>query len=406
MEATSLSFYSKKEEVEEEEDILYTSSIKVGQIFNKLDINSKFSSVIATLGPSCKDESTIMLMLDAGMDVARICVTQGDIKTNDNLMTSLKSSLMMRPGKSCPVMLDTIGPEIRTGLNKNSETIFVQANQKVKIWSSLEQLGDAQNLGCSLKTLPQLVLEGMMIGIDDGKLQCRVKEIEDDGISVICQNDHQLGENQIISFPNSDIRLPILTEDDEEQIKHFILNGAADFISASFTRTAEDVRTIRKFLAEDGQDVKIFAKIETVDAIQNLHDIIKESDGIIICRGNLGTFLPVEKVFLAQQYIIEEANKVGIPVIVSTELLESMLSKPRPTRAECTDIANAILNGADAVLLARECAEGSFPVETVSQASKIVVEAEQTIDHKQQFKTRLEDGPTLSITDTIGRAAA
>lgn len=232
---------------------------------------------------------------------------------------------------------------------------------------------------CSYKGLPTTVKPGDIILIADGNLSCEVKECYEDYVKVVCKNDYRLGEKKNMNLPGCSVDLPVLTDDDEKDILEFGLKRGVDIIAASFVRKASDVEYIREVLGPKGAHVKIIAKIENQEGLKNFDQILDVADGIMVARGDLGMELLPEKLFLAQKWMIEKCNLKAKPVITSTQMLESMLTKPRPTRAEAGDVANAVLDGTDCLMLSGETAQGEYPVNAVSVMSKVATEAEKII---------------------------
>lgn len=327
----------------------------------------------------------LVKMLDAGMNVARLNFSHGDHTSHGKSLDNLEAALQQRPDKHCAVMLDTKGPEIRTGMLKDGKAIELQANQSLKISTDYTLQGDTTMISCSYKSLPTTVNVGSTIFIADGSLTCEVTEIHDDHIVVVCKNGVKLGERKNMNLPGAIVDLPTLTEKDENDLQAFGLVRNVDFIAASFVRKASDVEYVRQVLGEKGAHIKIISKIENHEGLQNYDEILATSDSIMVARGDLGMEIPPEKVFIAQKWMIEKANVAAKPIITATQMLESMIKAPRPTRAEASDVANAVLDGSDCVMLSGECANGDYPINAVSIMSKICVEAEKTINYKRMF---------------------
>jgi pyruvate kinase len=293
-------------------------------------------------------------------------------------------------------MLDTKGPEIRTGLLEGGKDIELLKDQELEI-SKLNIIiyiflatdysfkGNSEKIACSYEQLPKSVKIGGKILVADGNIVCEVLEIKKTSIIVRVLNNSNLGEKKNMNLPNCKVDLPTLTDKDEDDIVNFGLKEGIDMIAASFVRTAEDVNYIRDVLGPRGAHIKIISKIENHEGIENYEEILEASDGIMVARGDLGMELPVEKVFIAQKYMIDRCNVAGKPVITATQMLESMIKNPRPTRAEATDVANAVLDGTDCVMLSGETAGGSHPLAAVSIMSKLCVEAESVINYENAF---------------------
>ncbi len=223
---------------------------------------------------------------------------------------------------------------------------------------------------------------GQLILISDGLISCEVLSTQHNSITVKVLNNGSLGSNKNLSIPGHRVKLPSITEQDEEDIQDFALFHNVDYLAVSYIRSVDDVRKIRKLLGSKANDIKIISKIENEEGLMNFEEILKESDGIMIARGYLGMDIPSEKIFIAQKYMIDMANIAGKPVITATQLMESMTQNPRPTRAESTDVANAVLDGSDCLMLSGETADGLYPTKTIEIMNKICIEAENMINYK------------------------
>jgi len=266
--------------------------------------------------------------------------------------------------------------------------------------------GTNNKIACSYKELPQSVKIGGHILIADGSIMCEVIEIFDVYVNVRVMNDATLGEKKNMNLPGQVVKLPTLTEKDEDDIINFGIKEGIDMIAASFVRKVDDIKYIRNLLGSEGSHIKIIAKIENHEGIENYDDILKVSDGIMVARGDLGMEIPVEKVFIAQKYMIDKANIAGKPIITATQMLESMIKNPRPTRAEATDVANAVLDGSDCVMLSGETANGSYPIDSVDIMARLCVEAESCVNYENVFNIMSKYTPkTISNREAICAAA-
>uniref|UniRef100_A0A7S3N8F7 Pyruvate kinase n=1 Tax=Euplotes harpa TaxID=151035 RepID=A0A7S3N8F7_9SPIT len=283
-------------------------------------------------------------------------------------------------------MLDTKGPEIRTGILRDAEPIDLKEGQELDVLTDFSLEGDARRITISYQALPDTVKVGDKIVIDEGQLVLEVKECLEDSVKVIVMNDHTLGEHKNVALPGCQIDLPVLTERDEIDIYDFGFKENIDIVACSFTRKESDIEKISDFLGEKRSSIKIFAKIECKESLDNYEALLRAADGIIIARGDLSREIPSEKVFLAQKWMISEANAVGKPVIVSTEILESMVKKPRPTRAEAGDVAGIILDGVDCLMLTHETSIGKYPINATKMLVKICCEAEKTINYRRIYE--------------------
>ena len=314
---------------------------------------------------------------------------------------------------STAVMLDTKGPEIRSGFFADgAKSIALAKGSQLTLTTDYAFKGDAHKLACSYPDLTTSVKPGQSILVADGSLVLTVLECDEAAGEVITrvENDAKIGERKNMNLPGVVVNLPTLTEKDIDDIVNFGIRHNVDFIAASFVRKASDVRKIRSLLAENGgQHIKIICKIENLEGLQNYMEILAATDAIMVARGDLGMEIPPEKVFLAQKYMIREANIAGKPVITATQMLESMISNPRPTRAECSDVANAVLDGTDCVMLSGETANGTFPEAAVSIMARTCVEAERAINFDALYQavrnSTLSRYGHLSTSESIASSA-
>ena len=316
----------------------------------------------------------------------------------------LKAALEARPDQRCALMIDTKGPEIRTGSLRDNEDVEFKQGQVIDILVDEELEGDNSRLTCNYKSLPTTVKPDDQILISDGTLTCKVLECFDDYIKVECLNDAKIGERKNMNLPGCNVDLPTLTEQDEKDICDFGLKRGVDVIGASFVRKASDIEYIRNILGPKGAHIKIIAKIENQEGLKNYDSILEAADGIMVARGDLGMEIPSEKVFLAQKYMIDKANQAAKPVITATQMLESMISKPRPTRAEASDVANAVLDGTDCIMLSGETATGEYPVQACSMMSKIATEAEKMINYRSLYN-ELKSCTPLMTAESMASSA-
>lgn len=249
----------------------------------------------------------------------------------------------------------------------------------------MTRLGDNSYLPCTYQSLPTSVKVGGKILVADGSLVLEVLEVMPTSVRVRALNTATFGERKNVNLPGAVIDLPSLSEKDIRDLTQFVIPQGIDFVAASFTRRASDIRKYREVLGEAGKHVKIIAKIENQEGLANFDEILEEVDGVMVARGDLGMEIPLEKVFLAQKMMIRKCNAAGKPVITATQMMESIITNPRPTRAECSDVANAVLDGTDGVMLSGETANGLFPNEAVRQMSMVCKEAESIIDYHQTF---------------------
>ncbi|MCX8132056.1 MAG: pyruvate kinase [Clostridia bacterium] len=358
------------------------------------------TKIICTLGPAVDNEEILKKLIEKGMDVARINFSHGTHEQHKKRVDSFK---MIREsfGRPIPLLLDTKGPEIRTGRFETGEVTLKEGDRFVLVNEDI--IGDNTKATVTYKELYRDVKRGSRILINDGLVELEVEEIKKKDIFCKVLNGGVIGNNKGINVPGAEIHLPSLTQQDIEDIKFGIENDF-DFIAASFVRKASDVIEIRKVLEKHGgQEIKVIAKIENREGIQNFDDIIKVSDGIMVARGDLGVEIPVEEVPVVQKALIEKCYKNGKPVITATQMLDSMIRNPRPTRAEASDVANAIYDGTSAIMLSGETASGKYPVESLETMSKIAEKAEKSIDYWKRFSNKQPEMQS-SVTNAISHA--
>lgn len=364
------------------------------------------TKIICTMGPSCCEVETIVKMIDYGMNIARLNFSHGSHETHGETVKKIREANKRRPEHAVAIMLDTKGPEIRTGFLQNHEPVNLASGQDLIITTDYSIEGDSSRISCSYRSLPQSTGIGKVILIADGSIMTEVTEIGDSWVKVTVLNNAKLGEKKNMCLPGCSVDLPTLTEQDEDDIENFGLKFNVDFIAASFVRKHTDIEEIRDVLGPRGAHIKIISKIENQEGIENFEEILKLTDGVMVARGDLGMEIPAEKVFLAQKYMIQQCKAHGKPVVTATQMLESMITNPRPTRAEASDVANAVLDGTDAVMLSGETANGAYPLKAVEIMGKICIEAERCIDYALEFKKVKNSIPwSISTTEAVCAAA-
>ena len=359
----------------------------------------KKTKIICTMGPNTNDRNLMKALAENGMDIARFNFSHGDYEEQKSRLDMLKS---IRDELDLPIaaLLDTKGPEIRTGLLKDEKKVTLKEGQTYTL-TTREIVGDDQIGFINYNGLPADVEAGNTILIDDGLIELKVQEVVN-GTDIVCTvvNGGELGMRKGVNVPNVKIKLPALTEKDKADIRFGIEQGF-DFIAASFVRTADAVREIRAMLNEAGSSIQIIAKIENAEGIENLDDIIEASDGIMVARGDMGVEIPAEQVPHIQKTIIRKCNLACKPVITATQMLDSMIRNPRPTRAEVTDVANAVYDGTDAVMLSGETAMGKYPVEALSMMASIVEETEKHLDYSAYRQRRVSAANVHNISNAV-----
>ena len=359
----------------------------------------KKTKIICTMGPNTNDRNLMKALAENGMDIARFNFSHGDYEEQKSRLDMLKS---IRDELDLPIaaLLDTKGPEIRTGLLKDEKKVTLKEGQTYTL-TTREIVGDDQIGFINYNGLPADVEAGNTILIDDGLIELKVQEVVN-GTDIVCTvvNGGELGMRKGVNVPNVKIKLPALTEKDKADIRFGIEQGF-DFIAASFVRTADAVREIRAMLDEAGSSIQIIAKIENAEGIENLDDIIEASDGIMVARGDMGVEIPAEQVPHIQKTIIRKCNLACKPVITATQMLDSMIRNPRPTRAEVTDVANAVYDGTDAIMLSGETAMGKYPVEALRMMVQIAKETESHLDYSAYRERRISADNRKSISNAV-----
>jgi len=359
------------------------------------------TKILATLGPASNDVEIIKTLIRKGVDAVRINFSHGTYESHTELIEKLKAAREELKAP-IPLILDTKGPEIRIGTFAE-EPIYLAQGDRFTLTTE-DVVGDKTRVSVSYAELPRDVKEGSRILIDDGLIELKVQSLTDRDIGCVVVNSGFLSSRKGVNVPDVYVNLPSLTERDVEDIKFGVKMGF-DYIAASFVRSANDVLNIREVLeANGGGDIRIIAKIESRDGVNNLDSILELADGIMVARGDLGVEIPPEEVPLVQKLLIRKANYMGKPVITATQMLESMTKNPRPTRAEANDVANAIFDGSDVMMLSGETANGAYPVESVSMMARIAAASEESIDyyneitsHHHVFKTNITNAISYAI---------
>lgn len=371
---------------------------------------ARHTSIIATLGPSTQKVEMLKELFRAGVSIARLNFSHGTheyhAQSISNVREAEKQLNLPRP---IAIALDTKGPEIRTGLLKEGMSdIELKLNDIVCLTTDpkYELCSEKDHLYVTYDKMAKTLDKGNLIFIDDGLISMEVQDSNHkDLLKCIVKNGGKLGSRKGVNLPNVAVQLPVVSEKDITDLK-FGIEQNVDFVFASFIQNADAVKQIRQVLGEAGCHIKIIAKIENFEALDNIDSIIDEADGIMVARGDLGIEIPPEKVFVAQKTIIARCNKAGKPVICATQMLESMTYNPRPTRAEVSDVANAVLDGADCVMLSGESAKGAYPIQCVMLMSEIAREAESCIFYREISENlRYFTPPPLESLDATAIAA-
>ena len=360
----------------------------------------KRTKIVCTIGPTSDSREVLGDLLTNGMNVARLNFSHGtytEHKSKIDLLREVSKELEI----PVAILLDTKGPEIRIKEFLTGEILLKEGQRFVITTRDIK--GNDKEVSVTYTSFPKELNPNDIILIDDGLIKLRVEKIDKDDIICIVENGGELTNNKSINCPNLNINLPALTKKDEEDII-FGIKEDIDFIAASFVRKPQDVLDIRKVLEENnGDHIKIISKIENQEGVNNIDKIIKVSDGIMIARGDLGVEIPPEEVPLIQKMIITKCNENGKPVITATQMLDSMIRNPRPTRAEVTDVANAIFDGTDAIMLSGETASGKYPIDAVKTMVRIAKTTESSLDYKEIIKKFVERR-RISVTNAISHA--
>ncbi|WP_442601470.1 pyruvate kinase [Paenibacillus sp. KN14-4R] len=360
------------------------------------------TKIVCTIGPASESLENLKKLIEAGMNVARLNFSHGDFAEHGARITNIRQAAK-EVGKTVAILLDTKGPEIRTGKLKVEPIELVQ-DQYVTLTTE-EILGDENRISITYEDLPKDVSVGSTILIDDGLIGLSVVEISATDIKCLITNGGTIKSKKGVNVPGVQIKLPGITEKDANDIV-FGIEQDVDFIAASFVRKASDVMEIRELLEKHGAEhIQIISKIENQEGVENLDEILKVSDGLMVARGDLGVEIPAEEVPIVQKQMIKKCNVAGKPVITATMMLDSMQRNPRPTRAEASDVANAVFDGSDAVMLSGETAAGKYPVESVQTMARIAERAEASLEYREIF-IRQAQAQQTTVTEAISQAVA
>ena len=354
------------------------------------------TKIVATTGPTFETVDKMHEMFARGVNTIRLNMSHGDFEEHGKRIDNARkvSKEMKLP---ISILLDTKGPEIRIHKFENKR-IEVKFGQKLNIHTAKEILGDNDNFSVSYTELPKIVKKGQMILCDDGKLTLEVTKIniKTGVIEVISKNNHYLANNKAVNVPGVDLTLPFISTKDKKSIE-WGLSKNIDYIAASFVSSAADVKEIRKILKKNNKEqVQIISKIESLRSIRNLNEIVLESDAVMLARGDLGVEIPYQQVPFYEKLIIEKCRAFGKPIIIATQMLDSMMDNPRPTRAEVTDVYYAAISGTDATMLSGESAQGSFSNEAVEVMSNINIEAESNFEFQAAYEKAYAYVPSLN----------
>ena len=363
------------------------------------------TGIVCTIGLN-NSQDFLGSLVKTGMNIMRVNCSHGDHAHHQRSVNNLRNYLKTEESqKHVGLLLDIRGPKIRTGMLEHKEIFYEPGDEFIIKLVPTDQIpnhkGNKDLIYCDYLSFPTTVEIGGRILIDDGIMEVICKDKGPDYIKVIVKNKAVLAERKGVLIPGAIINLPAISAKDKADL-HFAVKNNFDFVAASFIRKASQVREVREVLGEEGKHIKIVSKIENQEGLDNIDEIIKESDAIMVARGDLGTELPPQKIYLAQKTIIQKCNFAAKPVITATQMLESMTHYPTPTRAECTDVANSILDGTDCVMLSGETAKGKYPTIAIKTMADICHEVEEHIDYEQVFYKLFENTERpLSIHELI-----
>lgn len=357
----------------------------------------KKTKIVCTIGPKTESEEMLTSLLNAGMNVMRLNFSHGDYEEHGKRIKNMRA-VIAKTGRQAAILLDTKGPEIRTMKLEGGNDVSLTAGQTFTFTTNQSVIGNAQQVAVTYPGFTSDLQPGDTVLVDDGLIGMKVVEINAD--NVICQvlNNGELGENKGVNLPGVSIQLPALAEKDKRDLI-FGCEQGVDFVAASFIRKRSDIVEIREHLKQHGgEHIQIIAKIENQEGLNNFDEILEVADGIMVARGDLGVEIPVEEVIFAQKMMIKQCNKARKVVITATQMLDSMIKNPRPTRAEAGDVANAILDGTDAVMLSGESAKGKYPLESVNIMATICERTDRVMKPRLQ---PLSDARKLRITEAV-----
>jgi len=360
------------------------------------------AKIVCTLGPATDSPERLAGLLDAGMDVVRLNFSHGTPAEHAQRLRLVRR-LARERGKTLAILQDLQGPKIRTGRLERGAPVELRAGARVTL-TTRPVAGNARRIPTSFRSLPREVKPGSRILLSDGLIELRVEQVKDR--DVVCQviEGGELGEHKGINLPGLPLKISALTAKDRDDLEFGIQHGV-DYVALSFVRRPEDVLELKRLLARAGHEIPVVAKLEKPEAIDRLDEILRVADAVMVARGDLGVELPPETVPVIQKRVIARANALKVPVIVATQMLESMTEHSRPTRAEASDVANAIFDGADALMLSAETATGQYPVEAVRMMARIISAAEASPRYAWYARRRAAD-ETLSVPEAVSESVA
>ncbi len=366
---------------------------------------NKKTKIVATIGPKSEDLKSLQALFKAGVNVCRQNFSHGDHSEHEQRFKNIKEASKLT-GKQVAILQDLAGPKIRTGDNESGEFLELKTGRHVAL-TSKKSKNTEDKIFINYPKLAKEVNPGERVLLNDGKLSLKVvKKVSDDELLAKVVFGGKIRSRRGVNFPDSDISVSSLTAKDKKDLKFALENLDFDFVALSFVRTAKDIKDLRNILSKANEQIQIVAKIETPQALKNIDEILSETDAIMVARGDLAVEIGPENVPMAQKKIIKKANALGKPVIVATQMLESMISSPVPTRAEVSDISNAILDGADATMLSEETAMGDFALQAVKVMSSVALQTETVINYNKRVKREYAyQSGKIDKTDAVTRYA-
>jgi pyruvate kinase len=357
----------------------------------------KKTKIVCTIGPVSESKEMLTDLVNAGMNVMRLNFSHGNYEEHGQRIKTMRE-VIQETGEKVAILLDTKGPEIRTIKLENGNDVTLEAGQDFTITTDKNVIGNKNIVAVTYDGITSDLEAGDTVLVDDGLIELTVKSVSGNEVLCLVNNTGDLGENKGINLPGTSVQLPALSEKDKGDLK-FGCEQNVDFIAASFIRKADDVREVRRVLDENGgTNIKIISKIENQEGVDNFDEILELSDAIMVARGDLGVEIPVEEVPFAQKMMIEKCNEAGKMVITATQMLDSMIKNPRPTRAEAGDVANAIIDGTDAVMLSGETAKGKYPVESVEIMAQIALKTDSMVPaYEMEFEGE------ISVTEAVAK---